>query len=92
MKKGAANLPVVDQIPPPPESPTFRLEQISQLEKHARERLDFWLKKKEEVKEAREMYDGAVTTLMETIRKINEPEFEFTSGEGKQSDGEGEDD
>ena len=64
---------------------TLTLDRIFELEKHARECLQIVLQKKEELKEARKIYDGAVEMLMNTIRKAHEPEFEFVPGEGKQS-------
>lgn len=78
MTRKPAKMEIIQQPPSPPESPSFTLERIYELEKHARERLEFWLAKKQEVKVAREMYDGAVDLLMQTIRKAHEPEFEFT--------------
>ena len=57
---------------------TLTLDRIYELEKHARECLQIVLQKKEELKEARKIYDGAVEKLMNTIRKASEPEFEFS--------------
>ena len=56
----------------------YTLQQIYELEKHARNCLQIMLEKKEELKEAKKIYDGAVETLMNTIRKASEPEFDFS--------------
>lgn len=69
------------------------LQRIYDLEKHTRECLQTVLARKQELKEAREIYDGAVETLMNTIRKAHEPEFEFDPGTGEiTGSGEGEED
>jgi len=83
MTKKAAKLEIAQQPPAPPESPSFTLERIFELETYARQCLTTVLEQKQILKEAKEIYDGAVEELMNTIRKAHEPEFEFEPAGGK---------
>lgn len=78
MTRRKDNIEIIQQPPAPPETPTFTLDRIFELEKHARECLNTVISAKQELKEAKEVYDNAVDTLMNTIRKAHEPEFNFS--------------